>query len=438
MSENDRSNPTSATGISSDVPNQKEVVAVENNGATQNTTINRSQTYSQIATSRPKYLSDQNQIFPKKDQAIIVPSHAEVNIEECVKAISEFILPQNILYAQKISNNRTCVFLKTKEIVDNLMEKTNSLQIKELNLPIRRLITPAKRVIITGGSPIIPHIEIEKILVENEIKLVTGVTFMRSGIKSPELQHIQTFNRQFYASIPDELQIPETLTITYDNETYRLFLTISGSCFKCRKEGHVVKECPLNQNTTQLNRNDTQDETPQVVEEELMEADITESTLTHPGVERLRFKRPKTDSISSTSLSETEEPPLAKASPTLKQIQVEKVKQKKLKTVEKKTPVPIEEMMEPLEEIIDSNPTEYPINFEQLKEYIAKTKGCSRIKELTKKYSPNLNIMVDMLRKLWPELKQKNIKARFTKIIQILESEDDAPYSNTSDDEQKS
>lgn len=87
-----------------------------------------------------------------------------------------------------------CLFLKSKEDVDYLLQKRNYVKINEQTLPIRRLVTPATRIIITGGSPIIPHIEIEKLLIRNNITLVSGVTFMKTNIRSPEYQHIQTFN----------------------------------------------------------------------------------------------------------------------------------------------------------------------------------------------------------------------------------------------------
>lgn len=413
-------NKTSASGNRGDnVPQTQSMIPNENN------TTSQPLNYSQIAQIGPKYLSDTNEKFPKKDQAIIIPSHPEISIEEYIKAISQYITPRNIIYAHKISNNRTCIFLTSKLVVDNLLTQTQEIKINDHNLPIRKLITPAKRIIITGGSPIIPHVEIEKSLIAHQIKLVTGVTFMRTSIKTPEFQHIQTFNRQFYATLPDQSQIPETITVQYEEEVYRLFLAVSGTCYKCKKEGHLAKECPVNENLSQhtQQRKQPEETTDMEVESESSEEGSDqepsiENRPANPTIEKLKetdkTKRPLTISTSSQS-DTTIRPQHKKRDPTKK-----KKKSKKIKT-DKKTPVPIEEMLVPVQKEIQDNPTEYPLNYDQLKQYIKETKGCSNIKKLTSTYTPQFNLIIDMLTKLRPELQHRSIKARFTKICEILE-----------------
>lgn len=78
-------------------------------------------------------------------------------------------------------------------------------------------------------------------------------------------------------------------------------------------------------------------------------------------------------------------------------------------------------MLVPVQKEMQDNPTEYPLNYDQLKQYIKKTKGCSNIKKLTRTYTPQYNLIIDMLTKLRPELQHRSIKARFTKISDILE-----------------
>lgn len=429
MSNNNHNASTSASGIRSDVlPLNKNMVATGNIGA-------MPKSYSQTTKSGPKYLSNINESFPKKDQAVVLPSHPEITTEEYIKAISQLISPKNIIYAQKINNNRMCLFLKSKAIVESLIETTNSINIKEYSLPIRKLINPATRIIITGGSPIIPHIIIEKALIEHKIKLATGVTFMRTSIKTPEFTHIQSFNRQFFANIPEGDIIPETLTVTFEEETYRLFLNVSGTCYKCKQIGHVVKECPLNirneaQVPAQLVEETTEDNIiiPDTQESEEMIVENTGINITIPEtqpdietvpvnrvVEKLVTKRIVTTSSSSQSEAETSK------------------KQNK----KQKTSIPIEEMLSPLKPSIENNPNDFVLTYENLKKYITESKGCRNIRELTQKYTNDVNLMIDMLRKLYPELKQSSIKSRFTKITNILETENqniDLKITNTDSD----
>lgn len=447
-------NASTSASRGDEISNEKynEVVPADIRGTT-------SRTYSQ-ATNKTNYLSNPSEVFPKKDQAIIIPSKPEITTEQYIKAISEYVSPQNILYAQKISNHRMCIFLKSKNIVDTVMEKTDRITINEQFIPIRRLVTPAKKIIITGGSPIIPHVQIEKMLSENGIKLVSGITFMRSAIKSPEFSHIQSFNRQFYANMSQNPQIPETLTITYENETYRLFLNVSGICYKCRKEGHLVKECPLNmynvgRSLILPNEEDATDGMVQTSQSSITHPQIEEfSTLSQPFDipmtsqpladqvdEAMEFeileinqpsqinekKRTKTNTTSSQSeLYDTESSTIQTDNGTIKSV---KKKRKKKKTV---TTTPIEDLLDPLKEAMLNDPTEYILDFETFKKYIIETKGSKNIKEITATYTANPDLMINLLQKLHPDADNPSVKARLTTLMKALENiqETSPPPSN--------
>lgn len=441
--------PTSAHGNMSDVLNQNVTInAVANDnigtaipisnqeivsacGKTSDTTNQTEQipTYSQKISAGPKYLSNPKETFPKKDQAIIIPSMPEITTEEYIKEVSKYTNPKNIIYAQKITNNRMCLFLKSKEKVEELLTETSQIVIRDHTLPIRKLINPATRVIITGGSPIIPHLQIEKALIGKDIQLVTGVTFLRTAIQDPEFQHIQSFNRQFFANIPDGCTIPETLTIDFEQETYRLFLNLSGTCYKCKKTGHIVKDCPLNIRTRTPHLN-----------EEIMETDADDSetqseTVAPPinkTVERLAVKRAQHASTSSQSEIENTYPTAtASTTNTLKALDPSK-KYKKVKTIPV-APVPIENHLTPVEHIIASNPTEYAVTYEELRNYIIQSKGCKNIRALTAKYTQNNNLMIDTLTKLYPEITNKNLKGRFTKLVNILQNCEERDVISSSD-----
>lgn len=442
--------------------------------APENSIVSKPISYSQAASQ--KLLSNQNEIFPSEEQAIVLPSLNDITSDEYIIAISKIISPANILAGQKISFNRMCIFLKSSKLAEDLVAEYPQITIKGHILTIRKLVTPSKRVIISGGSPSIPHIEIEKSLVSLKIPLTSGITFMRAGIKLPELAHIQSFNRQFFANLPDNFRLPESFTTTFNEKTYRMFLNISGACYKCRQEGHQLKDCPQNTLSTQNDNLRNQENTPIITAApELLEATTASpipstsktAQLILPNQENSSQKIPVTDpliisvtppdmipqfkspnletsqlisrnltspkrpkTVSSSSQSEIDYSSTTE-NPTKEPTDSDSKKKHKKK---KKAPTPIEDFLEPLETIINNSPSEYALTYNRLKEYIAESKGCKNIKEMTIKYCQNIPLVINTLRKLHPEIDQINLKAQFTKIVNALESLEEVPQSTSPDE----
>ncbi|CAG5102890.1 Similar to Transposon TX1 uncharacterized 82 kDa protein (Xenopus laevis) [Cotesia congregata] len=77
------------------------------------------------------------------------------------------------------------------------------------------------------------------------IKLSSEITFLKVGIQNPPFNHILSFRRQVYITPQDEEKFPETIKIIFEETTYFIYLsTDSISCFICKKEGHLAKNCP--------------------------------------------------------------------------------------------------------------------------------------------------------------------------------------------------
>lgn len=445
---------------SAETPNMSTMVAVGNIGT------NRP-SYSQTV-AHPKYLSDQKEEFPTEEQAIVIPSIETITTEDYLTAIAQIINPRNIIAAQKISNKRMCIFLKSKNLVDEIVQKSPEITIKGQVLTIRKLIAPSKRIIISGGSPIIPHVQIEKRLLELDIKPTSAITFIRTGIKSPELAHIQSFNRQFFTEITEPTKIPEKFTVNFNKNDYSFYLNISGTCYKCRQENHLYRDCPLNTTaTSQTNRTQIHDldmeetsnltltqntettiltqnaetanflatqNTTEIQNNKILESENT--TKGFRGFDPLKLrtasaKRFLSTSPSSSSTSETE---------TDKTRRIEKndlkldKKNKTKKNDEKNTK--IEHALEPLQNIMVSNPDDFVFTYNTLKHYIIETVGSSNIISVTAKYTTDSLLLINTLRKLYPELTEKSMRSRFSKIINILENPLINNQINSTDDEQ--
>lgn len=207
--------------------------------------ISPSLTQSQISASRSYSNIAANSLFPSKDQGIPFPSIDWVKLEEYIFAVGAKIFPKNITFASRISNNRVCIYLSNKSVVDHFMATYSSITINNQDIQARRLITPASRITLSNVCPTIPHGTLEIELKKLDLNLVSPVTFIKIGVSNPEYGHIFSFRRQVFTSpLSPESNIPESFTLTYENTLYRIFVSVDGlTCFKCKQPGHIAVNC---------------------------------------------------------------------------------------------------------------------------------------------------------------------------------------------------
>jgi hypothetical protein len=93
--------------------------------------------------------------------------------------------PKNIISMLKISNNRICIYLSSKQLVDDFVTEFPEISIAGTRTKVRKLISPAKRIISNVCSSI-PHHIIEQALKQTGLKLVSQITTLRAGIAGEE------------------------------------------------------------------------------------------------------------------------------------------------------------------------------------------------------------------------------------------------------------
>lgn len=98
-----------------------------------------------------------NETTPNREQAIVFNSIDGVPQKYYIIAIGQIVQPRNILFVSRISNNRFCIFLTNKEILESLLTKTQVININGYEIQIRRLLNPAKRIVISNVCPSIPN-----------------------------------------------------------------------------------------------------------------------------------------------------------------------------------------------------------------------------------------------------------------------------------------
>ena len=140
----------------------------------------RRETYSQVF---------QQQVFPTKDQAIVLDAIEGVQIQEYAEQLSKIIDSKNIRFASRISNGRVCIYLNSKETADKLTETSTKINIGSHTLEIRPLISKSKRIILSNVCPIIPHTVLLQELQKMDIIPTSQMLFVRAGMSPPGLSH---------------------------------------------------------------------------------------------------------------------------------------------------------------------------------------------------------------------------------------------------------
>lgn len=179
------------------------------------------------------------EMYPSKHHAIVIQKMENIDFTDHILALKNIIDLKQITDAYPMSFGRICIYLKTKELADEITDLHKHIIIKGQQVPIRKLMAPTKRLIISV-PPNIPNDLILKQLTIHKIKITSPIT--RIKLTNPELIHINSGRRQVYYLPQPENLIPESFTIEHEDETHRIHLT-TEKCEKCNRHGHTKDRC---------------------------------------------------------------------------------------------------------------------------------------------------------------------------------------------------
>lgn len=203
--------------------------------------------------------------FPKRDQGLILDCAGDLSLTEYTCAVGDIINPKNVLFASKISNNRVCLYLANKELVDNITNLHEFIQIGQVKVTIRPLISKNKRIIFSNVPANMPNSALENVLDQLNVKKASPVSLLKAAINKEGYSHVASFRRQVYIKPDEASKIPEIFKLHFDDISYFVYAgTDTLKCFNCKLEGHLARNCPDVLNTqTKVHTNDTTD-TPQI------------------------------------------------------------------------------------------------------------------------------------------------------------------------------
>lgn len=375
-------------------------------------------------------------IFPKKEQAIVINVREDLKLADYIIAVGNIVQPRNIRFASRISHDRVCIYLSSVEHVKDIVENHEVIRVGAYNLTVRRLIAPARRIILSNVCPSIPHTVIEQSLKNIGIQPMSQISFLRATYINEEYSHIMSFRRQMYIKPDENLELPPSLLINYEDTAYRVFVCYDDiTCFICKAKGHISKQCPETRNieiagTSDVgNKQSEQIESNSSVPIENNEVDSHKNTHVHDdesidSVENMEalnnpLKRTATtiDNTSSENLIQLMEEASGGSQPGDEHFLTPKPKAKKSKN-----------NTLPLEEVLQSTKTYFQeckssFSFETFVDFLENAFGNPDPLSLARTLNLNVPELLQILNNIYPHILQRAIKNRCTRLCKKLKNE---------------
>ncbi|CAH0547257.1 unnamed protein product [Brassicogethes aeneus] len=373
-----------------------------------------------------------------------------IKYHEYIIAVGALVSPRNITYASRIANNRICLYLSNTKIVDTLVNIHKFIKINDNKIEIRRLISPALRLIISNICPVIPHSIIENELLKLGLKAVSKITPLRVGM-SEEYSHILSFRRQVYIEPSKNMSISDSILVTYDNTSYRIFLSIENlHCAKCSKIGHNENSC-LTTNTESSTKNDNTPFENTHIENSLSTENNPESNESFNNEQPTLSKNQLKVSSNPTVNNEDQAQPTAKRQISLSPDIIASQNQetifsiptgsltKKRKT--KSTPLDIPTILLPIKDQIESHTPPFTLNYTSICDFLENSFSSQFPLKTANEYVEDIRSLEHILNFIYNKINNKTAKNRITRLKKKLSigelsiTEDESDNLELSDEE---
>ncbi|KAL7294470.1 hypothetical protein TKK_0009908 [Trichogramma kaykai] len=408
--------------------------------------------YSQVAKSDS---------YPKRNQGIIVDCADGISLTDYTCAIGDIVDPKNVLYSSRISNNRVCLYLSSKQLVDEVTDKFEHIVINNIKVPVRPLVAKLQKVIISNVAPPIPHYILQNALENLNIKCISPIVTLKAAINKEGYGHVLSSRRQTYIDPKDASKIPEFIKIEHDEISYYVYPSINTSirCFACKAEGHIAKHCPSathsltplsqipSEISSQSSQSNLQDNVNKYTPEHLLETDETHANHAVISDENILTSDPMETEITAlppkgekrTRLDTVSSEHSANSGKKTNKGELKITNVKKFKKIESKKEKPnLREQLQPAEKYLKSNLEKYPVNIEELSNFLNECFGKSNISEIAQNYSSNPQNLVLMLQDVHENISDRNLRSRINRILKRLNNSSISSSDDDSDESTRS
>ena len=389
-------------------------------------------TYSQVAQSVQ---------HPTRNQAIVIDSIEDIPVHEYITTVAKITSSLNIRYVSKISQRRVCFYMDSIETANLLVGK--KVNIRTYELEIRPLMSKSQRIIISNVHPIIPNELLLEEIKKLNIRPMSQITNIRAGKNEPGFSHILSFRRQLYINPEDIVKLTPSLKVSYDNTTWWIYLSEKKvSCYICKEEGHVAKFCQnvsqdMSEQTEETENLTNEQNAAAIVNNSLENSSAKKSQETAAiSTEAEHFKLPRMD---STLLRNKRPPPVPTSSESSRNSNIINDKENKIVNTSKKPKTLLkviptyEEVaceLEPAKDHIAQNFEKYPLNFEEIVNFLIAAYDNLNIPEVALTFTSNLTSLTEMLRNIRELIIVPSLKSRIYRIIKKLSYENDSSSEN--------
>lgn len=370
---------------------------------------------------------------PKREQAIILNVAENLKLFDYVKSIGDILGPKNITYASRISNNRVCIYLASKTLVEQLIETHPTVMAGDTELSVRRLVTPAKRIVLSNISPSIDNEDAESELKKYGLNLVSPVTSLRAGMPKDDYGHILSFRRQAYIMPPnDNFELQTSILMPCEGRVCRVFIsTDKMECFICRQPGHKANTCP-NTSTgyTPLQTDDgSQPLPPETIPSptysQLSQPSFEQSALEETNERKRAHEASTSASVSLTPSNNDVMQPPQNPPPhhdQKKKSKASKPATKKLKKDPSEDKCISDATKVAILETYQKDPGVFTVPFEHFIAFLENSHGCSDPYTEALRFTTNVKALLKDMHKVYPVLKERCLKYRFTRVTKKIKA----------------